>query len=409
MTRVLVVEDEESYSDALAYMLRKEGYEVAVAATGPDALDGVRPQRRRPGAARPDAARPPRHGGVPPDPGRRPTCRSSWSPPRTPRSTRWSGWSWAPTTTSPSRSPRASWWPGSARCSGAAGEPPTWRRRRWRRGRSGSTWSGTRSRSRVAEQRLPLKEFELLEILLRNPGRVLTRGQLIDRVWGSDYVGDTKTLDVHVKRLRAKVEPDPSDAEVPRHRPRARLQVRRLSDQPSTISRARSAEHDQPSSGNRAWSTSSDALQRHSPGALERGGGVVPRRRERLAVQPLEDPSGQRQRGLRRWAAGDLQGQVHQVHGGLEDQGRDEVRHCDDVPLGLHVARGIGGAGGPDRGTTRRYASGRPGPRNRGRQRRRPARTSRALPRRLPPRGGTASSTTPRRRPAPRRSGWRTP
>ncbi|SDQ62076.1 response regulator transcription factor [Quadrisphaera sp. DSM 44207] len=59
--------------------------------------------------------------------------------------------------------------------------------------------------------RLPLKEFELLELLLRNAGRVLTRGQLIDRVWGSDYVGDTKTLDVHVKRLRAKVEEDPSD------------------------------------------------------------------------------------------------------------------------------------------------------------------------------------------------------
>ncbi|ROS78804.1 response regulator transcription factor [Cellulomonas sp. PhB143] len=56
----------------------------------------------------------------------------------------------------------------------------------------------------------PLKEFELLELFLRNPGRVLTRGQLIDRVWGSDYVGDTKTLDVHVKRVRAKIEPDPS-------------------------------------------------------------------------------------------------------------------------------------------------------------------------------------------------------
>jgi two-component system response regulator RegX3 len=57
---------------------------------------------------------------------------------------------------------------------------------------------------------LPLKEFELLELLLRNAGRVLTRGQLIDRVWGADYVGDTKTLDVHVKRLRSKVEPEPS-------------------------------------------------------------------------------------------------------------------------------------------------------------------------------------------------------
>jgi two-component system, OmpR family, response regulator RegX3 len=59
--------------------------------------------------------------------------------------------------------------------------------------------------------RLALKEFELLEMFLRNPGRVLTRGQLIDRVWGSDYFGDTKTLDVHVKRLRAKLEADPAN------------------------------------------------------------------------------------------------------------------------------------------------------------------------------------------------------
>jgi two-component system response regulator RegX3 len=58
---------------------------------------------------------------------------------------------------------------------------------------------------------LALKEFELLELLLRNSGRVLTRGQLIDRVWGPDYVGDTKTLDVHVKRLRAKIEVDPAN------------------------------------------------------------------------------------------------------------------------------------------------------------------------------------------------------
>ena len=58
---------------------------------------------------------------------------------------------------------------------------------------------------------LPLKEFELLELLLDNAGRVLTRETLIDRVWGSDYVGDTKTLDVHIKRLRSKVEDDPSN------------------------------------------------------------------------------------------------------------------------------------------------------------------------------------------------------
>ncbi|WP_072312650.1 response regulator transcription factor [Agrococcus sp. Marseille-P2731] len=61
------------------------------------------------------------------------------------------------------------------------------------------------------EVAMPLREFELLEYLMRNAGRVLTRGQLIDRVWGSDYFGDTKTLDVHVKRLRAKIEEDPSN------------------------------------------------------------------------------------------------------------------------------------------------------------------------------------------------------
>jgi two-component system response regulator RegX3 len=61
------------------------------------------------------------------------------------------------------------------------------------------------------ETPMPLKEFELLEMLLRNAGRVLTRGQLIDRVWGSDYFGDTKTLDVHVKRIRSKIERSPGD------------------------------------------------------------------------------------------------------------------------------------------------------------------------------------------------------
>jgi two-component system response regulator RegX3 len=61
-----------------------------------------------------------------------------------------------------------------------------------------------------AATQLPLKEFDLLEVLLRNAGRVLTRAQLIDRVWGAAYVGDTKTVDVHIKRLRAKIEPDPA-------------------------------------------------------------------------------------------------------------------------------------------------------------------------------------------------------
>ncbi|CAN5406951.1 two-component sensory transduction protein RegX [soil metagenome] len=61
---------------------------------------------------------------------------------------------------------------------------------------------------------MPLKEFELLELLLRNSGRVLTRGQLIDRVWGADYFGDTKTLDVHIKRIRSRIEKKPSEPEM---------------------------------------------------------------------------------------------------------------------------------------------------------------------------------------------------
>jgi two-component system response regulator RegX3 len=61
---------------------------------------------------------------------------------------------------------------------------------------------------------LPLKEFELLEFLMRNEGRVLTRGQLIDRVWGGDYYGDTKTLDVHIKRLRSKIEEDSANPQL---------------------------------------------------------------------------------------------------------------------------------------------------------------------------------------------------
>ena len=61
------------------------------------------------------------------------------------------------------------------------------------------------------ETKIPLKEFELLEVLLRNAGRVLTRGQLIDRVWGADYYGDTKTLDVHIKRIRSRIEANPSE------------------------------------------------------------------------------------------------------------------------------------------------------------------------------------------------------
>ena len=81
---------------------------------------------------------------------------------------------------------------------------------------------------RGQEVRFPLKEFELLELLMRNEGRVLTRAQLIDRVWGSNYVGDTKTLDVHVKRLQGKIEEHPGESAPPDHSARPGLQVRGL-------------------------------------------------------------------------------------------------------------------------------------------------------------------------------------
>ena len=88
---------------------------------------------------------------------------------------------------------------------------------------------------------LPLKEFELLELLLANAGRVLTRDVLIDRVWGPNYYGDTKTLDVHVKRLRAKIEDDPAHPGAHRHRPRRRLPLREeLSGLTLTAARAAS-------------------------------------------------------------------------------------------------------------------------------------------------------------------------
>ena len=209
MTRVLVVEDEESYSEALAYMLRKEGFEVAIAADGNTALEEF--DRRGADIVLLDLMLP----GIPGTEVCR-TIRQTSNVPVIMVSAKDDEIDkvvglelGADDYVTKPYSP-ASWWPGSGRCCAAAWTPtcsPT----PSRPGRCGWTSSATSSPSTATEQRLPLKEFELLEMFLRNPGRVLTRGQLIDRVWGSDYVGDTKTLDVHVKRLRAKLEPEPSE------------------------------------------------------------------------------------------------------------------------------------------------------------------------------------------------------
>ncbi|WP_432477599.1 response regulator [Nocardioides sp. GXQ0305] len=210
MTRVLVVEDEESYSDALAYMLRKEGYDVAIATTGPDALsefdrngaDIVLLDLMLPGLPGTEVCR---------------QIRATSSVPVIMVSAKDDEVDkvvglelGADDYVTKPYSPRELVARIRAVLRRGVGESAV----------DNAVLEAGPVRMDVerhvvtvdgSEQRLPLKEFELLEMFLRNPGRVLTRGQLIDRVWGADYVGDTKTLDVHVKRLRAKLEPDPSE------------------------------------------------------------------------------------------------------------------------------------------------------------------------------------------------------
>jgi two-component system response regulator RegX3 len=210
VTRVLVVEDEESFSDALSYMLRREGYEVAIAATGPDALSAF--DRAGADLVLLDLMLPGLSGTE--------VCRALRQKSNVPIII---------VTAKDSEVDKVVGLelgaddyvtkPFSSR------ELVARIRAVLRRGGESDELISTAieagpvrmdiERHTVsvggASVSLPLKEFDLLELLLRNSGRVLTRGQLIDRVWGADYVGDTKTLDVHVKRLRSKIEPDPAN------------------------------------------------------------------------------------------------------------------------------------------------------------------------------------------------------
>jgi len=208
VTRVLVVEDEESISDPLSYLLRQEGFEVSVASTGPEGLaefdrggaDIVLLDLMLPGLSGTEVCR---------------TLRTKSSVPVIMLTARDSeidkvvGLELGADdyVTKPFSSRELVARVRAVLRRGAEPEDEV----------SAALEAG---RVRMDVERhvvtvdgeqlaMPLKEFELLEMLLRNAGRVLTRGQLIDRVWGADYVGDTKTLDVHVKRLRAKIEPDP--------------------------------------------------------------------------------------------------------------------------------------------------------------------------------------------------------
>src|SRR5215475_2732052 len=213
VTRVLVVEDEESFSDALSYMLRKEGFEVAVCPTGPAALDTF--DRTGADLVLLDLMLPGLSGSE--------VCRALRER------------SFVFVIMLIAKDSEIDKVVGlELGADDYVTKPFSSRelvarmRAVLRRGGESEElitsildagpvrMDGERHTVAVRSQQvqLPLKEFELLEVLLRNAGRVLARMQLIDRVWGADYVGDTKTLDVHVKRLRAKIETEPTN---PRH------------------------------------------------------------------------------------------------------------------------------------------------------------------------------------------------
>lgn len=209
MTRILIVEDEESYSEPLEYMLKKEGYETVVAATGTEGLN----EFERDGAdlVLLDVMLPGMSGVD--------VCRQL-------RST-----SSVPIIMLTAKDSEIDKVVGLEIGADDYVTKPYSGRELLARIKAVMRRQGDVDESdpdqleagpvkmdverhvvlvNDQEVAMPLKEFELLEMLLRNSGRVLTRMQLIDRVWGSDYVGDTKTLDVHIKRLRAKVEPEPA-------------------------------------------------------------------------------------------------------------------------------------------------------------------------------------------------------
>jgi two-component system response regulator RegX3 len=212
MTRILVVEDEESFSEALSYLLGKEGFDVAVAGSGPDAIvefdkngaDLVLLDLMLPGLSGTEVCRQLR-------------TRSN-----------------VPVIMLTAKDSEVDKVVGlELGADDYVTKPYSSRelvariRAVLRRQGDISVNEGTTGVLAAGPVRMdverhlvsinnenvsfPLKEFELLEFLMRNAGRVLTRMQLIDRVWGSDYVGDTKTLDVHIKRLRSKIEVDPAN------------------------------------------------------------------------------------------------------------------------------------------------------------------------------------------------------
>ena len=212
MTRILLVEDEESYRDPLTYQLRREGFDVVAAATGPEGLEAF--ARGGVDLVLLDVMLPGMSGVE--------VCRELRRTSRVPV---------IMLTAKDSEIDKVVGLEIGA--DDYVTKPYSFRellaRVRAVLRRAGDAASPAEEGDEILEAgpvrmdvdrhevhvrgevvAFPLKEFELLELLLRNAGRVLTRAQLIDRVWGADYVGDTKTLDVHVKRIRAKIEDDPA-------------------------------------------------------------------------------------------------------------------------------------------------------------------------------------------------------
>ena len=213
MTRVLVVEDEESFSDALSFMLRREGYDVAVAEDGAKALeefdrngaDFVLLDLMLPGVSGTEVCRTLR---------RRSTVPIIMVTAKDSEVDKVVGLELGADdyVTKPFSSREL-----VARIRAVLrrqGEPTELLPDVFEVGPVRIDVDRHVVAVRGETVAMPLKEFDLLELLMRNAGRVLTRAQIIDRVWGSDYVGDTKTLDVHIKRLRSKVERDPANPEL---------------------------------------------------------------------------------------------------------------------------------------------------------------------------------------------------
>ena len=215
MTKILIVEDESSFSDALEFLLRKEGFHITVAINGQEAIDKF--ESEKPDLVLLDLMIPVISGTE--------VCRLIRAQSQTPIIMVTAKDSEVDKVvglelgaddyvTKPYSSRELLARINAVLRRGASSDSSTLPGEILVLGSLEMDLAKHIFRKKGTPIALPLREFELLEFLMRNPSRVLTRNQIIDRVWGSDYFGDTKTLDVHIKRLRAKIEEDPADPQI---------------------------------------------------------------------------------------------------------------------------------------------------------------------------------------------------